>query len=430
MTVIPPATAVTAMSGSAPAAGHATSRGTRVRRRLVWALVVLLGVGALAAIAMSTAAPDRLLEPDDRGPNGANVLVRVLEKHGVTVDVVRSIDELAAAGTVAGSTVVMANGEYLGTQAAATLADETRGADRVVLLAPTTQQLAAMDLPLSAIPGDPTVAMRGDCTSAVARADDRVEGTDVRLVPAGGASADSAVPCFAVPPPDGSAGGSGGGGSGGEGADRDPYAYGVGLATVPAGARGPEVVVIGFASNFSNRFIDEGSDAGVAVRALGRSERLVWYQPDVSDLVGFDEDTTGPTPWPRWLGPAVALAAVAVVVLALVRGRRLGRLVPEPLPVVVRAAETTESRGRLYRRARDRDRAAAILRRASLGRLARRLAVDPHDVQAVAAASAGASGMPFEHVRALLTGPVPHTDTDLATLASALTELEEKVQIR
>ena len=37
--------------------------------------------------------------------------------------------------------------------------------------------------------------------------------------------------------------------------------------------------------------------------------------------------------------------------LALWRGRRLGPVVDEPLPVVVRAAETTEGRARLYRRA-------------------------------------------------------------------------------
>ena len=55
--------------------------------------------------------------------------------------------------------------------------------------------------------------------------------------------------------------------------------------------------------------------------------------------------------------------------------RRLGRLVREPLPVVVRAVETTERRGRLYRRAGDRARAAAVLRLAPADRLARRLAV-------------------------------------------------------
>ena len=51
------------------------------------------------------------------------------------------------------------------------------------------------------------------------------------------------------------------------------------------------------------------------------------------------------------------------------RGRRLGRLVPEPLPVVVRAVETTEGRARMYRRSRAHGRAAATLRAATLARL-------------------------------------------------------------
>ena len=55
------------------------------------------------------------------------------------------------------------------------------------------------------------------------------------------------------------------------------------------------------------------------------------------------------------------------------RGRRLGPLVVEPLPVVVKAVESTQGRGRLYRRVRDRAHAAEILRAATARRLAARL---------------------------------------------------------
>ena len=53
---------------------------------------------------------------------------------------------------------------------------------------------------------------------------------------------------------------------------------------------------------------------------------------------------------------------VAVLLLALWRARRLGPVVTEPLPVVVRAAETVEGRARLYRRGGARDTAAEALR--------------------------------------------------------------------
>ena len=119
-----------------------------------------------------------------------------------------------------------------------------------------------------------------------------------------------------------------------------------------------------------------------------------------------------------WLAPAAVVLGTAVLVLAFVRGRRMGALVVEPLPVVVRAVETTESRGRIYRRARDRARAAAVLRLGSTDRLARRLALPPHATEAVQAAAAAASGMPPAQVAALLAGPPPTTDVELHTLAN------------
>ena len=62
------------------------------------------------------------------------------------------------------------------------------------------------------------------------------------------------------------------------------------------------------------------------------------------------------------LGLGLVQMLVAVAVLALWRARRLGRVVEEPLPVVVKAIETTQRRGRLDRKARDRQHAAAALR--------------------------------------------------------------------
>ena len=62
-----------------------------------------------------------------------------------------------------------------------------------------------------------------------------------------------------------------------------------------------------------------------------------------------------------------------MVTVILWRARRLGPLATEPLPVVVRAVETTRSLGRLYRRSGDRGHAAESLRRAARSRLAERL---------------------------------------------------------
>ncbi|MEO6411364.1 MAG: DUF4350 domain-containing protein [Pedococcus sp.] len=389
---------------------------TRIRRRGLWALGVTVGVAALVVMALATSAPDQVLDPDDTGPAGGKAIVEVLRDHGVDVQVVRSIDELADAEPGSGTTVVMANSAYVGYDSAVVMGDASAGADRLVLFSPTAAQLAALDLPLTSGVLRAMVPVTAGCTSTVARSDDTAAVVDVRLIPVERASGTPAALCFALPDPRGD-----------DQTAPDDFGFGAAMATVPAAADHPEVVALGVSSGFTNRWVDDESHAALAIRALGHSPRLLWYQPGIGDLANVDGGSTG-TPWPEWLAPAAAVIGTAILVLAFVRGRRMGALVTEPLPVVVRAVETTESRGRIYRRARDRGRVAAILRLGSTERLARRLALPLQATQAVQAAAAAASGMPPAQVAALLAGPPPTTDVELHALATALTDLEERVR--
>jgi hypothetical protein len=120
---------------------------------------------------------------------------------------------------------------------------------------------------------------------------------------------------------------------------------------------------------------------------------------------------------------------VVLLVVMLWRGRRLGRLASEPLPVVVRSVETTLGRAALYRRARARGRAAQVLRAAS----GRRIAVAcglPRTAppSLVASLAAQRTGRPVEDVDAALTGSAPATDLELVTLARALDSLESALR--
>ena len=136
------------------------------------------------------------------------------------------------------------------------------------------------------------------------------------------------------------------------------------------------------------------------------------------------------------MGPVLALGAVAFLGLVLWRGRRFGRLVTEPLPVVVRAVETTESRGRLYRRARDASRAGATLQLATRTRLADYLGLprpspsisERGAEQALVSAVSAVTGRPAADVGALLLGPPPTRDDHLLGLASELAALEKEVR--
>src|SRR5690606_16937832 len=110
---------------------------------------------------------------------------------------------------------------------------------------------------------------------------------------------------------------------------------------------------------------------------LGAHERLVWLVQDPLDTSSTSDEASTPTGalLPSWAGPVGLWALVVALVTAIWRGRRLGPLVPESLPVVVRASETTRGRGRLYRRSRSRGHAAAGLRAGTAERVGQRLGV-------------------------------------------------------
>jgi hypothetical protein len=106
----------------------------------------------------------------------------------------------------------------------------------------------------------------------------------------------------------------------------------------------------------------------------------------------------------------------------------LGPLVAEKLPVVVRASETVEGRGRLYRSRRARDRAADALRTAALQRTLPRLglAVNAAPPEVVAAVAERAIARP-DAVHHILFGPPPSSDDDLLNLARELDDIERQV---
>ncbi len=110
---------------------------------------------------------------------------------------------------------------------------------------------------------------------------------------------------------------------------------------------------------------------------LGRHPTLVWYMPGIGDSDLADSNPSLGELTPPWVSPVIVLLLLAGVAAAIWRGRRFGPLVSERLPVTVRAAETTEGRGRLYAHARDALHAADQLRIGALGRLSRLLGLGP-----------------------------------------------------
>ncbi|SFQ97956.1 hypothetical protein SAMN04488564_101544 [Lentzea waywayandensis] len=183
------------------------------------------------------------------------------------------------------------------------------------------------------------------------------------------------------------------------------------------------VTMIGYGGIFTNRDIDEEGNAALALSLLGQHERLVWYVPSAADR-SQQKSLTDLVP-DGWKFAALQLG-IAAVLIALWRARRLGRVVPERLPVVVRAAETVEGRARLYRRSHAASHAASVLRQATRDRLAPLLGVPLGDDPSEEIARR--TSRPVASVRALLYDEGPVDDRGLVALATDLDVLEDEVR--
>ncbi len=191
---------------------------------------------------------------------------------------------------------------------------------------------------------------------------------------------------------------------------------------------GGRVVVLGSPDPLTNVSAADEGNAALALWTLGSQDDLVWWLVDPADPALIDGPRVDPLDLlPPWV-PLVAWQLVLATIAAMWwRGRRLGRLVPEPLPVVVRSAETTQGRAALYRRAGARDRAATVLRARAVGRLGRGLGMAPSaDPAEVVGSVSTATGVPGARVHELLFGPPPRADVELAALADALDQLVDR----
>lgn len=388
MSVLP--TAVDPVPASAPKAGAGWWR----RHRAAVVVVAFLVLAVVVAIltrgeATGETAPH---DPANAGPDGAQAVARVLSDEGVDVEVVRSADDLAAAGADASATVVVTSTEQLGTSTVERLLADTAGA-RVVVVDPGPELLDLLGVGQSTGAADTDDPIEAGCTDPLV-ADLRIEVDDATRMPTG---------------PTGSTGSS---------CFDDTLVLSDDLALLGA----PDLL--------TNDQVLRADNAAVALRLLGQQPRLVWYVASYDDLVG-DDGVDFTSLLPDWIAPGIGLLALAGIALVLWRGRRLGPLAVEPLPVVVKAIETTRSRGRLYRRSGDRAHAAETLRAATRARVRERLRLGASTDEATLVRDvARHTGRPEADVAALLTafGRTPADDHDLIALAHALTVLEEEVR--
>ncbi len=193
-------------------------------------------------------------------------------------------------------------------------------------------------------------------------------------------------------------------------------------------AGGRTVTVLGSGVPLTNAALAHRGNAALTLNLLRGSPRIVWLVPSPPAISPAGQKSL----FQEIPGPAYLVTLqlfVAAGLAALWRTRRLGPLVAEPLPVVVRASETVEGHGRLYRSRRSRGRAAAVLRDAARHRITARLALPADaDASAVSAAVAAVTGRDPGAVQAILYGPAPRDDAALVALGQDIDALEGEVR--
>lgn len=358
---------------------------------LVTGLVVLAAIVVLIATSARTSGQ---FSPDSTESTGARALAALLEDHNVDVHGTESLNDAVQAG--GGSTLLIGPGGSLDDGDWRRIAQAQWS--HVILIRPGSRALQAL------APG-----VRSTGNSLATRS--RQPGCELpAAVKAGTVTVNG--PTYSAP----------------EGATT---CYGDGINnTVVRMQVGDRVVdVIGTPASFMNSRLAEDGNAALALNLLGTHQDLTWYLPQwESNYPDSDGESSAQLipPDVRYIAWALAFA---VLVVAIWRGRRLGPVVAERLPVIVHAAETTEGRARLYRRSRARDRAASALRESALGQLHEAHGIPRRaDPQAVVATVSARTGRDPAMLYELLYGLPPLTDAALMSLSQELDVLTQEVR--
>lgn len=381
------------MSSPTAAATVAGPGGAQVWRRLRGPLLgtlAVLAVALLVGVAQSRTVRGEL-DPRAVDRHGSRALAALLADRGVDVLRVTSVREAARQAERGGTVFVPFPGRVPPDQ----LTDLSQAAARVrlVLVAPGQKELAA-------ITGDVAVRGRVEVTARNPRCGAPAARTAGEVDIGGRAYHTSrGIGCY-------------------------PSSNG---DTLVFGDRrgGGTLVVTGSGTPFENEQLDRRGNAALALLLLGAdgsSGRVIWLMSVPGSAATDDSSVRGILP--HWAVAAGVQLLLACLVVAFWRGRRLGPPVVEPLPVVVRSAETVEGRARLYRRAGSRDRSAEALRSGALARLVPRLRLGTEPAPAaVVTAVCHRIRAPEHDVHGLLFGPPPADDAALVRLADDLDAL-------
>jgi hypothetical protein len=369
-------------------------------RQLAWIIVFVLLAGTAIALLQPAAAVTGYLSPDGKAGDGTRALADVLARRGHPVQAVTTVPA-ALAAAAAGRTLVITSPVLLTARQLRALGQTPAS---LMIVEPDSAALAAL-APRLRLAGVAAVGLRPPgCTlrAAVLAGPADLGGAGLLVAP----GTPGVAQCYK---------------SGGLPA----------LVRFRSGGR--LVTVLGSGDPLSNADLAQQGNAALAINLLSAGGRVVWLVPRFLPGAAGGPASGGSRSFVSLLPLAARLVAIELGVALLLtvawRARRLGPLITERLPVVVRASETVEGHARLYQSRRARDRVAAALRSATTARLTPAIGLSPGAVPAaVIAALAARSTLDEARIADLLDGPVPRSDAALVALADDLDTLEGEVR--
>ncbi|GAB3246353.1 DUF4350 domain-containing protein [Kineosporia babensis] len=379
----------------------------RSRWPLAVAVVIALSV-AVVALTVPTSSDGRRLSPANPAPEGSRGLAQVLQRQGVEVIQAERSTAVTEA-TTPNSTLVVTDTKLLAPEQLDRLARDD--ASRLILIEPDELTLSVLAPQVRTAGYSNRLDVRDPrCSIEAAVTAGAVRGGGNLYARSGGASEGGVAICYPQSDSDDTS-------DVDSATDRGTY-----VVTVSGGK---QIIVIGQSDLITNEYLPAGGNAALALHTFGAQPELVWYMPDPLEVVGSGQRQSIDELAPDWVVWVLIQIGLITLLAMFWRARRFGRLVGEPLPVIVRAAETQEGRARLYRQFHARGRAAATLRTATLRRLASRIAASPGITpeQLVVQVAARTGGNQYEIGQALI-GPTPGSDGELVELADRLDQIE------
>lgn len=388
--------------------GDGGSVATTVRTFLVkwkfWMLLALILVLVVIVpfFARSAGTDTGILSPNNPAPEGAMAAAEILRQEGIEVRHTDTLEEtLQALGSAPGASTLLLH-------------------DRLQLLAPEQlQQLTDTEVPTVLI--EPSVPLLGALAANIESAGVVPEAEEETLAPS--CSLEDAE---AAGPID----------RGGLTYRGPQMCYQLDQPGAPASAgyvqnEDGSVTVLGNGSILSNDRLAAAGNAALVLRTLGSEPLLVWYQPTLADIALAEQPPTLGELMPPWVNLILLWLTFVAVLAMLWKGRRVGPLVPEPLPVWAKASETAEGRARLYQDSRAVGRTADNLRAAALVRLAHHFRLNAGvNAEQVAHAAGQHCAAPQEHVEQVLLQYHPATEAELLRWVQQLQALEKEVTAR